>query len=669
MTLTLLALAVGSFPVSARAENEGQADLDKATQQKLGAQTAGDFTEVIQLCESALKKGLDKGNTAFANDLMASALVQRGSLTANKAYRAILAAGPEAAADDAWKTYRSEALADLEKGLKLSPKQPQAQFEIAKLNLLPGGDPQKAMEALDKTIALADDDAALRAEALVRRATLRSNPRQRLADLDEAVRALPGNAMVLRTRGLVRAEAEKWDAALADFDKAIAADPQAGLDLPNEGPGAGQAQEAAGGACRPGKGPRASPRTTSTCSWPRDRSSSRKSNYKAAAEELTRALAIDGSSLPILELRAALYEQLGEKAKALADVEKILEIKPGQPNIMRMRAVLLADLGKYDAAVEELQNLHKANPKDSLTMLQLGMLYTSMKKYDKAIEVFTAILADHPDDVDAMRGRADALLNLGRRADAVADYERALKLQPHDVGILNNFAWVLATAPEDNLRDGHRALALATDACRQTEYKQDYILSTLAAAYAETGDFDSARKWAAQAVEVKPSEHAEDSTQGRIEEGTPELPGQQALAGGLAGAGRKERRATTEGQPRRKKTARKPHTLRRSKKKNEKPDDADGAPQTVRNAICSLCRGTICWICRTGQAQSHHFLGKFSFATTCSLGKPLLRTLLRESSSGHILSTLLATSSRPAWPTRREGSSSRVRRRARGSSG
>ena len=53
LTLALFALAVGSFPVSARAENEGQADLDKATQQKLGAQTVGDLTDVIQLCESA----------------------------------------------------------------------------------------------------------------------------------------------------------------------------------------------------------------------------------------------------------------------------------------------------------------------------------------------------------------------------------------------------------------------------------------------------------------------------------------------------------------------------------------------------------------------------------------------------------------------------------------
>ena len=61
--------------------------------------------------------------------------------------------------------------------------------------------------------------------------------------------------------------------------------------------------------------------------------------------------------------------------------------------------------------------------------------------------------------------------------------------KPHDAGILNNYAWVLATAPEDKLRDGHKALAMAIDACKQTDYKEDYILSTLAAAYAEIGRF------------------------------------------------------------------------------------------------------------------------------------------------------------------------------------
>ena len=89
-------------------------------------------------------------------------------------------------------------------------------------------------------------------------------------------------------------------------------------------------------------------------------------------------------------------------------------------------------------------------------MLLMGMVYMNMKKYDQAIEVYTSILADHPDEVEAMRGRADARLNSGRRADAVSDYEQALKLQNHDVGLLNNFAWLLATAPEAKLRDGQR---------------------------------------------------------------------------------------------------------------------------------------------------------------------------------------------------------------------
>ncbi len=314
LTLTLFALGVGFFPVSARAENEGQADLDKATQQKLGAQTSSDLTDVIQLCESALKKGLDKDNTAFANNVIASAFVQRGSLAANKAYQAVRAAGARAATDDGWKTYRSEALADLEKGLKLSPKQPQAQFEIARLNLLPGGDSRKALEALDKTIALADDDANLRAEALVQRATLRSDARQRLADLDEAVATLPNNAVLLRHRGLVRAEAEKWDGALADFDKAIAADPKHVLTYQMKAEVLVKIKKPPEALAVLEKGHLAVPDNIDLL-VAKGRILVAQSNYKAAADELTRALAIDGSNLPILDLRAALYEQLGEKAK------------------------------------------------------------------------------------------------------------------------------------------------------------------------------------------------------------------------------------------------------------------------------------------------------------------------------------------------------------------
>ena len=275
LTLTLFALGLGSFPVSARAENEGQADLDKATQQKLGAQTAGDLTEVIQLCESALKKGLDKGNAAFANDLMASALVQRGSLTANKAYRAILAAGRPGG--------DRRQLEDLpQRGLGRFGKRREAQPQAAA-----GPIRDRQAEPLARRRSPESDGGPRQDDRAGRRRRGSAGrgpgsparrcgaiPAQRLADLDEAVRTLPGNAVVLRTRGLVLAEAEKWDDALADFDKAIAADPKQVLTYQMKALVLVKLKKSPR-RLPSWKRPTPSPRTTSNCWWPRGRSSSR----------------------------------------------------------------------------------------------------------------------------------------------------------------------------------------------------------------------------------------------------------------------------------------------------------------------------------------------------------------------------------------------------------
>ena len=582
LALALLGLGVAVFPLSARAANDGQADLDKATQLKIGAQNTGDLTDVIQLCESALKKGLDKNNTAFANDLMASALVQRGSVSAAKIFGDESSPAPSLnLQNDQWKTFRAEALADLEKGLKLSPKQPEAYFVLARLYLLPGGDADKAMHSLDKTIELATDDATMRAKALLLRSSLRKTVRDRLADLDEAVRTLPGNAMLFRTRGLAQVEAQNWKEALSDLDKAIAADPN--------NPIAYQLKAAV--LVKLKRFAEAIPVLEKAHALAAENSDLlvaeaqiyvAQSDYKAAAEALTRALAINGSNLGALELRAAVYEQLGEKAKALADIDKMLELKPQDLNLTRLRAALLADMGKYEQALNELQKLHKVNPKDSLTTLQIGMVYTTMKQYDKAIAAFDEVLARNPDDFAAIRGRADALLNMGHRGDAIAEYEKGIKLQPHDAGILNNYAWVLATAPEDKLRDGRRALVMATEACKLTEYKEDYILSTLAAACAETGDFESARKYAAQAVEAKPSPNAEssrkDELQKELDSYKANKPWREALPDDAKPAAEKNNAKAAGGdstEQKDKKTPDKPKKKKKKKKPAPPPEDQD----------------------------------------------------------------------------------------------
>jgi hypothetical protein len=60
----------------------------------------------------------------------------------------------------------------------------------------------------------------------------------------------------------------------------------------------------------------------------------------------------------------------------------------------------------------------------------------------------------------------------------------------------------LATSPDEKLRDGPRALKFATKAAEETKFETPHILSTLAAAYAETGDFENAAKWSQKSVEL-----------------------------------------------------------------------------------------------------------------------------------------------------------------------
>ena len=301
--LALLALAGTAFPSGVRAANEGQADLDKATELKLGAQSTGDLTDVINLCEGAVKKGLDKNNTTFANDLMASALAQRGTVTAAKIFGDESSPAPRLNLNDEhWKTYRTEALADLEKALKLSPKQPQAHFTYAKLNLLPGGDADKALAALNKTVEESEDDAAMRAKALLLRAQLRKDARQRVADLTEALRALPNNAMLLRNRGLALAEDHKWDEALADFDKSIAAEPNDLVSYELKAAVLVNLKKFAEANAALEKAHALAPKNVDLL-VSKAKVSVSQENYKAAAEELTRALAIDGTNLGVLELR------------------------------------------------------------------------------------------------------------------------------------------------------------------------------------------------------------------------------------------------------------------------------------------------------------------------------------------------------------------------------
>ena len=90
----------------------------------------------------------------------------------------------------------------------------------------------------------------------------------------------------------------------------------------------------------------------------------------------------------------------------------------------------------------------------------------------------------------------------GNLKEAAANYEQAVKMNPDWPIALNDLAWIRATAPQAELRNGLEAVRLAERACELSGGKEARFLGTLDAAYAEAGRFDKAITTAEKAREL-----------------------------------------------------------------------------------------------------------------------------------------------------------------------
>jgi tetratricopeptide (TPR) repeat protein len=205
------------------------------------------------------------------------------------------------------------------------------------------------------------------------------------------------------------------------------------------------------------------------------------------------------SSLALAE-RGVSYNHKQRTEPALRDFAEMLRLNPNDAMAYALRADTLQMTGQWDAALEVAATAIRLDPKLSLAYEVCGRAYTRKKDYKNADSEFHE--AERLDR-DHVKNILFSAYTFERRHDykiAEAEFRETAERFPRSAHAHNALAWLLATCPEAAIRNGAEAVTHATTACELTQWNDAGFLDTLAAAYAETGDFAQAIKYVEEAI-------------------------------------------------------------------------------------------------------------------------------------------------------------------------
>jgi tetratricopeptide (TPR) repeat protein len=233
---------------------------------------------------------------------------------------------------------------------------------------------------------------------------------------------------------------------------------------------------------------------------------------------------------------AAQLEALGYMATApnevLGDEMALLEVSGVDPTALTddMKLLAVAEgarlTRKFEESAVKYRMLIERNPDSVPLLMRFSNVLSILSEDDEQFEVLTRVIGLAPDTAPAYSRLAHIVYQRGDPAEAERLLVTALSIDPcaaspratlaylaakrndrgrhlqvlkegidqcpPDSAILNNYAYALATNPEEEHRDGDEALRIAKQITQGDEGRRPDYLDTLACAYAEVGDFESA---------------------------------------------------------------------------------------------------------------------------------------------------------------------------------
>jgi tetratricopeptide (TPR) repeat protein len=344
-----------------------------------------------------------------------------------------------------------------------------------------------------------------------------------IIDFNKAIELDPNSTVAYFNRGLIFLNKSEWDKALADFDEAVRCDPASADALVNRG------------ICYVNK-----------------------KDYQHALANFDGAISIDSRNVRAFQNRGDLYRRLGDREKSTRDLDQVAQLNPpprkqvsaaarttpvlpplfnpssprrlpplsagatfdanikGLSNVgptqenLALSAQLAARAGNWDRTIDFCNDALRKNMKPdraaALVMMRANA-YSKKADFERALHDYAEATTLNPNLVRGYIARAIVFAHKKDFASASNELDAIAPRNPRALAdVLNSIAWIRATYPEEGLRDGKKAVESAQKACELSKWRYWRYIDTLAAAAAETGDFDQAVKYEERALQAAPVE-------------------------------------------------------------------------------------------------------------------------------------------------------------------
>jgi len=489
---------------------DGEEDFEEACRLRLKVDSLDTIKEIIALAKSALKKGLDKTDEESAKKLIASTYLQK----TQEIGRTIV---PGMSVSRQNKIF-NDLIGDLAEAIEFDPKLADAylmkfQLHVRRNDVKSARDTAndgivELMPLVDAKQADADTKVKL-SRLLMARAGTQADKAEAESDLKKSIQYDANNQASIAALGARLVQSARIDEAVEFFQGVLESNPENELLIQFTAELLASNKDRVKDSLELlNKKIKLLPDSAALL---KTRAKVHGVNMEPdlAKADLDRAVELSKDDIEGLLLRAKNAIDMDDIEAAQRDVNTIIDLAPDQVDAIFLRSQIASEQKRFGDAIKDLRLLLQDQPKESPNiklLMQLGLLYSMDDRPTEAIKVFGQVTKLDSEYWQAYRMRGDTLLAMKEYSKAIADFEKALKLAPNDnverSGILNNLSWTLSTSLEDDVRNGKRALELGLEACELTEYKKPHILSTLAAAYAETGQFEKAVEWSQKAVEL-----------------------------------------------------------------------------------------------------------------------------------------------------------------------